>query len=211
MIAATAFAVMAASPAGAAEVNVIGLFPGKAVVTINRGSPRTLSVGQRTPEGILLVSVDSSSALVEIDGKRERLEMGQHFESSEQTGTRTSTTLAPDARGHYVVDGSINGGHVRFMVDTGASAVALTSQDAQRLGINYRTGKQGIATVADGRQVLIYQVKLESVTVGAITLLNVDGSVQETASMGVVLLGNTFLDRTELHREGPNLTLTKRY
>jgi aspartyl protease family protein len=211
MIAASALAAIAAEPADAADVNVIGLFPGKAVVSINRGSPRTLSVGQRTPEGILLVSVDSSSAVVEIEGKRERLEMGQHFESAEQTGTRTSTTLAPDARGHYVVDGSINGGHVRFMVDTGASSVALTAQDAQRLGINYRMGKQGIATVADGRKVLIYLVKLESVTVGAITLLNVDASVQESASMGVVLLGNTFLDRTELHREGPNLTLTKRY
>jgi len=49
------------------------------------------------------------------------------------------------------------------------------------------------------------------VTLGAITLLNVEASVQETGSMGFVLLGNTFLNRTEMRREGPNLTLTKRY
>jgi aspartyl protease family protein len=200
-----------ALPASAVDVNVIGLFPGKAVVVVNRGAPRTLSVGQRTPEGVLLVSVDATSAVLEVDGKRDRVEIGQHFETAAATGSRTSTTVAPDSRGHYVVDGAINGGHVRFMVDTGATTVALSAEDARRLGIDYRAGRRGVATVADGRRVPVYGVRLESVTVGAITLLNVDATVQETGSMGVVLLGNTFLDRTELRREGPNLTLTKRY
>src|SRR5436190_2140850 len=67
-------AAFAAAPAAAVDVNVIGLFPGKAVVVIDRGAPRTLSVGQRTSEGVLLVSVDSSSALLEVEGKRERIE-----------------------------------------------------------------------------------------------------------------------------------------
>jgi len=79
-----------AAPAFALDVNVIGLFPGKAVVVVNRGAPRTLSIGQRTPEGVLLVSVDSSAAVVEVDGKRERLEMGQHFENAAESGTRTT-------------------------------------------------------------------------------------------------------------------------
>jgi aspartyl protease family protein len=200
-----------ALPASAADVNVIGLFPGKAVVVVNRGAPRTLSVGQRTPEGVLLVSVDATSAVLEVDGKRDRVEIGQHFETPSETGARTSTTLAPDSRGHYMVDGAINGGHMRFMVDTGASDIALSAQDAQRLGIDYRGGRRVFAVVADGRRVPVYQVKLDSVTVGAITLLNVEASVQETGSMGFALLGNTFLNRTEMRREGPNLTLTKRY
>ena len=200
-----------AAPASAVDVNVIGLFPGKAVVVVNRGAPRTLSVGQRTPEGVLLVSVDATAAVIEMDGKRDRVEIGQHFETASATGARTSTTLAPDSRGHYLADGAINGGHVRFMVDTGASDVALSAQDAQRLGINYRGGKRMFAVVADGRRVPVYQITLDTVTLGAITLLNVEASVQETGSMGFVLLGNTFLNRTEMRREGPNLTLTKRY
>ena len=200
-----------AAPASAAEVNVIGVFPGKAVVVIDRGSPRTLSVGQRTPEGVLLVSVDSTGAVVEAEGKRQRLEMGQHFETAAQSGSRTATTMAADERGHFVVNGAINGVHVRFLVDTGATDVALSSEDARRLGIDYRAGKPALTVVADGRRIPTYRVKLDSVTVGDLTLLNVEGSVQEGRGMGYVLLGMTFLGRTEMRREGSNLTLTKRY
>src|SRR5947209_7735000 len=80
LLAAVAAAFSAA--AAATDVNVIGLFPGKAVVVIDRGMPRTLSVGQRTTEGVLLVDADSKSATLEIDGKRQRYEMGQHFETA---------------------------------------------------------------------------------------------------------------------------------
>jgi aspartyl protease family protein len=204
-------AMLASGSAGATDVNVIGLFPGKAVVTINRGAPRTLSVGQRTPEGVLLVSVDSQSAVLEVDGKRERVEMGQHFESAAQTGSRNTTTLASDERGHFIVDGAINGGHIRFMVDTGATVISLSSRDAQRLALDYRSGRRGAAMLADGRRVAAYRVMLDSVTVGELTLYNVEASVHEGAGMGVALLGNSFLSRTEMRREGAILTLTKRY
>jgi aspartyl protease family protein len=204
-------AAFAATAAVAADVNVIGLFPGKAVVSINRGAPRTLSVGQRTPEGVLLVSVDSISAVVEIDGKRERLEMGQHFETAEQTGARTSTTLASDERGQFQVDGSINGGHVRFLVDTGATVVAISTADAQRLGIDYRKGRRTVGITADGRRVPSYHVVFDSVTVGDLTLYNIEGSVLEGPGNSYCLLGMSFLGRTEMRREGVNLVLTKRY
>ena len=49
------------SLAAATDVTVVGLFPGKAVVTINRGAPRTLSVGQKTAEGVVLVSAETSA------------------------------------------------------------------------------------------------------------------------------------------------------
>jgi aspartyl protease family protein len=204
-------AAFAATAAGAVDVNVIGLFPGKAVLSIDRGSPRTIAVGQRTPEGVLLVSVDGTSATVEVEGKRERLEMGQHFETAAQTGTRTTTTFASDERGQFLVEGSINGGHVRFLVDTGATLVALSTAEAQRLGIDYRKGRRTMSMVADGRRVISYNVMLDTVTVGGLTLFNVEGNVHEGASMGFSLLGMSFLARTEMRREGPNLTLTKRY
>jgi aspartyl protease family protein len=200
----------AAFPAGAVDVTVVGLFSGKAVVTINRGQPRILAVGQTTAEGVKLIAVDAKGATLEIDGRRQVLEMGQHFETPAQAGERVSVTLAPDSRGHFMADAQVNGGHVRLLVDTGATMVRLSTGDAQRLGIDYTKGQAGYSVVADGRRVPNYRLKLDSVTIGGLTLFNVDATVGE-GDMGFGLLGMSFLSRTEMRREGQNLTLTKRY
>jgi aspartyl protease family protein len=201
----------AAVPSWATDVTVVGLFSNKAVVTVNRGSPRTLAVGQSTPEGVKLVAVDPKGATLEIEGKRQVLEMGQHFETPAQAGgARASVTLAPDSRGHFIADAQVNGGHMRFLVDTGATMVRISRQDAQRLGIDYTKGEQGYSIVADGRRVQSWRVKLDSVSVGSIVLYNVDATVGD-GSIGFGLLGMSFLSRTEMRREGPNLTLTKLY
>ena len=196
--------------AAATDVTVVGLFPGKAVVTIDRGAPRTLSVGQKTAEGVVLVSVDNRAAVIEVDGKKQSLEMGQHFESSASTGARNAVTLAADTRGHFVADGQVNGGSVRFLVDTGATLVALPASEARRLGIDYEKGTRGYSSTAGG-VVPVYRVKLDSVAVGDIQLLGVDAVVLEGPGMDVSLLGMSFLNRTEMRREGSTLTLTKRF
>src|ERR1700687_3757436 len=208
---ALALALAAPLSAAATDVNVIGLFPGKAVVSVNRGAPRTLSVGERTSEGVVLVASDSKGAVLEIDGKRQTLEMGQHFESAAQSGERNTVSLFADERGHFVIDGAVNGGYMRFLVDTGATLVAMSASDASRLGIDYRKGTRGSTMVAEGRRVPVYRVLLDSVTVGGLTLFGVEASVSETPGMGAALLGMSFLSRTEMRREGQNLTLTKRY
>lgn len=204
-----AAAVAFSGAAAAMDVNVIGLFPGMAVVVIDRGAPRTLSVGQRTPEGVRLVEANSDFAVLEIDGKRERFAMGQHFETAAMTAERSSVTLAANERGHFIAEGAINGGHVRFLVDTGATLVSMPAAEAQRLGINYRAGTRVYTTVADGRQVPGYLVMLDSVTIAGLTLLNVEAMVREAG--GPILLGNSFLNRTEMLRDGQSLTLTKRF
>ncbi len=196
--------------AGAVDVTLIGLFPGKAVITVNRGAPRTLSVGQSTPEGVKLVSTDAKSAVLEVEGQRLTVEMGQHFETANMTGSRQAVTLAPDSRGHFVTDGQINGAHMRFLVDTGATLVAIPASDAARLGIDYRRGRRGISQTANGA-VAFWRVTLDSVSVGDVTLTNVEGAVHDSGGLDVALLGMSFLGRTEMRREGPNLTLVKRY
>jgi len=135
-------AVLAASAAHATDVNVIGLFPGKAVITVNRGAPRTISVGEKTSEGVVLISSDSKGAVLEIDGKRQTIEMGQHFASATEASGRQSVRLAADEQGHFIVDGAVNGGYVRFMVDTGATMVSMSAADAQRLGIDRNAERQ---------------------------------------------------------------------
>jgi aspartyl protease family protein len=180
-----------------------------AVVTIDRGSPKTLKVGERTPEGVLLVAVANGSAVMEIDGKRQSLEMGQHFETASMSSARTSVTVAQDSRGHFRTDVYVNGSHIRMMVDTGATLVSIPMGEAQRLGINYLKGSPGFMVLADGRRVASYRVSLESVSVGDITLYNVEGVV--TQSGGEPLLGMSFLSRTEMRNDGQSLVLTKRY
>jgi aspartyl protease family protein len=205
-----AAAALAAFPAIASEVNVIGLFPGKAVVVIDGGAPRTLSVGQRTPEGIVLLSADSRSATLEVDGVRRVMELGQHAESAALTGARQSVTLASDANGQFTTEGQVNGTRVRFLVDTGATLVSLPASEARRLGIDYRRGEQALSQTANGR-VIVYRVRLDSVSVGTMTITSVDAIVHDSPGLDIALLGMSFLNRTEMRREGGNLTLTKRY
>jgi aspartyl protease family protein len=199
-----------ATAASATDVNVIGVFPGKAVVTINRGAPRTLSVGDKPVEGVVLISSDARGAVLEIDGKREKLEMGQHFASTPPEGSgRQTVNLPQDSSGHFIADGMVNGSHIRFMVDTGATLVSIPIAEAARLGIDYQKGRAGYSILADGRRVASWRVMLDSVTLGDVTLLNVEGSVSQGS--GIPLLGMSFLNRMEMRREGQTLTLTKRY
>ena len=206
-----------ASTAHANDISVAALFTGKAVLVINGGAPRTVSVGQSTPEGIRLISADSSSAVIELQGKRQTLTLGSSGRfagggggGSASAGGSGSVTLAPDARGHYMTLGQINGGTVQFLVDTGATAIAIPSADARRLGINYLNGQRGYTETANGRATA-YRITLDTVTVGGITLHSVEAVVLEGNGLNVALLGMTFLSRTDMRREGQSMTLVKRF
>jgi aspartyl protease family protein len=205
-----AIVLCAPASAFAVEVNVIGLFTNKAVMVINGGAPRTISAGERTPEGVLLVAADSKTATIEIEGKRQVVGLGTHAETPSLTGRRESVTLGSDSQGHFFADGMVNGGRMRFLVDTGATLVTLPATDARRLGIDYQQGGRAISQTANGR-VIVYRVRLDNVVVGGVTILNVDAVVQEGSGLDMALLGMSFLNRTEIRREGENLTLTKRY
>jgi aspartyl protease family protein len=197
--------------AWAAEVSVIGLFPGKAVVVIDGGAPRVLSVGQKPVEGVTLISTERETATFLIDGQKKTLKLGQHQSApASAPSAPQSATLTADPRGHFVVDGQINGGSVRFLVDTGATAVSLSASDAARLGIDYRKGQPGLMGTANGSAVA-YRVRLDTVRVGDIVVNNVDAAVLEGNQMPFALLGMSFLNRMEMRREGQTMVLIKRF
>jgi len=200
-----------AAPAAATDVTVVGLSSTRASVAIDRGSPRWLAVGQRSPEGVLLVAVDRESATFEIDGKRRVLRMNQAYVAGRPAagGGSSSVTLKADARGHFVTDGQVNGGTVRFMVDTGATTIALPAADAKRLGIDYLKGERGLVQTANGTAPA-YRVKLDTVRLGDITINGVEGVVLE-GGLQTALLGMSFLNRTEMKRDGETMVLTKRF
>jgi aspartyl protease family protein len=196
-------------PACAAEVTLVGLIGAKAIVVIDGGAPRTLAPGQKTAEGVILLGTEKEGASFEIDGTKRTLHMGQAYSAAVRAGRR-NVTLSADASGHFVTMGAINGGSVRFLVDTGATLVALPASEARRLGIDYLHGQRGQVQTANGAAVG-YRVKLDTVRIGEVEVYNVDAVVSEGDTMGITLLGMSFLNRMDMRREGESMTLTKRY
>ena len=204
-------AVLASLPAAAAEISLIGTFgTSAAILSIDSGTPKTVKIGQ-TVGGVTLISVEGERATVEIGGKRRVLQRGQTYSSSgggSGPGAQ-KTTLAAGAGGHFMADGQVNGGAIRFVVDTGATSVAIPASDAVRLGIDYQKGRRVVTQTAGGAAPA-FLVSLTSVRVGEIELQNVEAIVIEQG-LGMALLGNSFLNRTDMRREGQTLTLTRRY
>lgn len=195
-------------PAAATDINVVGLFPNKALVQIDGSPPRTLSLNQKTPEGVTLLAVDREGATFEVDGRRRVLKLGQASTVGSSTG-RSSVTLAANPQGHFLTQGQINGAAVEFVVDTGATLVSLSSKDARRIGLSYLGGKSVMMRTANGTAPA-YLVKLDSVRVGDIALVGVEAVVMENQDMPV-LLGMSFLNRTDMRREGQTMVLTRRF
>lgn len=195
----------------ATDVSVAGLFSGRALIAVNGGPQKLLKVGDKTPEGVKLISADSNQAVLEVDGQRLSLGLGQGTSGggAQDSGGNASVTLIADSQGHFVTMGSINGSTIRFLVDTGATTVAMGSTEAKRLGIDYKRGERGLSATANG-VVPVYRVSLNSVKVGDITLNGITGTVHDSA-MPVVLLGMSFLNRVDMKREGDRMVLTKRY
>jgi len=197
-------------PAHALDVSVVGLTNGKAIITVNGGRPKTLSVGDVGPEGVKLIGATSESAVLEIEGKRRTVGIGQGITTNFENTGRSKVILTADGTGHYLTSGTINGGQVQFLVDTGATMVSLGTSDARRLGIEYLKGQRGSSSTANGIAT-VYHVKLDSVRVGSITLRNVDGVVHENSDMPFALLGMSFLGRLDLRHEGQTLTMMQRF
>lgn len=194
--------------AAAAEIALVGLLPGRAIVVIDGGKRQTLTVGAAATEGLKLVAIESDAAVFETSGKRQRVQLGQNIVSV-PSAERPSITLVADGDGHFVTPGSINGASMRFIVDTGATLISLGASDARRAGIDARKGLPGMAMTANGT-VRVWKVQLASVKVGSIVLSNIDAMVHEN-DMPVVLLGMSFLNRMEIRRVGQSMTLLQRY
>ena len=193
------------------QVNVVGLFNGKALVTINGGAPQTLSVGQ-TKNGVKLVAADSQQATLMIEGKTKVLGMGQGVSAGggAESTQNQPVNLYADSAGHFFGSLSANGTSLKYVVDTGATSVALNSADAKRANIDYLKGEKSVASTASGK-VVAYRVTINTLKIGTIVLNNVDAAVIEGGFPEVVLLGMTALNRLEMKRDSSVMTLTKKY
>ena len=196
--------------AHATDVSLVGLYSGKALVVIDGGKPQSIPVGAATPEGVKLLSVEEGAAHFQVDGRRHRLTVGQHAVSAGNDAREAPTvSLTADPRGHFYTVGTINGAPVRFLVDTGATLIAMGKTDADHANIDYRKGEPGMSMTANG-PARVWKVTLNSVRVGDVMLNQVDAVVHEQ-ELPIVLLGMSFLNRMEMKRDGQIMTLRKRF
>ena len=193
------------------KIVVNGLFKNKAIVTID-GKQRVLKKGKASPEGAVLLESDSKEAIIEINGVKKTYSLGSHIGGNFTPPPEgKKLILAPDSADMYNVSGSINGSHVSFVVDTGATLVSMNSNIAKKLGIDYKIiGKEGQSYTASGKS-KIYIVNLKKVKVGDIELQNVKGAVHEGDFPVVTLLGMSFLGKLDMKSEGRILELQKKY
>ncbi len=199
----------AAPAAQGADVGLAGLFPGKALLTINGGPPRIVNVGATSEEGVKVLAIEGETATLEVDGKKRVLRVGQNVAAQPSGSGAQLAVMTADSAGHFMTTGTINGSTVRFLVDTGASTISLGASDARRIGIDPRRGQVAFTQTANG-VTQVSRVKLDTVRVGDIVLNNVDAMVLQS-DMPVTLLGMSFLNRMEMQRNGDTMTLKKRY
>jgi aspartyl protease family protein len=206
-----AFAVLTATLASTAlaqSVAYTGSFGNKALLVVNGGAPRAIAPGE-THDGVKLISANSDQATVEIKGKRLTVALGGAPSSVGGAGERQTTVLKTDSSGHFVTTAQVNGTGIRFLVDTGATLVVLSREDADRARIAYKDAPVGVMQTANG-PVQAWRVKIDRLRVGEIEINNVDAVVNATP-LPFGLLGMSFLSRTEMKRNGEEMTLIKRF
>ncbi|TRX73101.1 retropepsin-like aspartic protease family protein [Pseudomonas mangiferae] len=180
------------------SVQVVGLFPNAAVVLVD-GQRKLVKVGQTGPGGVQVVSADNHGAVLRVDGSERRYELTREYNAVTSglggSSSRAQASIAKGAGGHFWVAGSIQGQGVQFLVDTGASAVAMNEGQARRLGIDYRVSGQPMRVSTASGTAGAWRITLNSVKVGAIEVLGVEAVVIQGDAPTEVLLGMSFLNR----------------
>ncbi|WP_237234813.1 retropepsin-like aspartic protease family protein [Pseudomonas sp. TCU-HL1] len=188
--------------AGATQVQVVGLFPGAAVLNVD-GQRKLVKVGQTGPGGVQVISADSKGAVLRVDGVERSYGLSREYNQAGSPGApqKARLSIARGNNGHFQVAGSIEGHPVQFLVDTGATSVAMNENQARRLGIDYRVkGLPMKASTAAGT-VNAWRVTFDRIKVGGIEVLGVEGAVVEGDSPVEVLLGMSFLNRVRWREE----------
>jgi aspartyl protease family protein len=196
----------------AQSVAMTGGMGSKALLVVNGGAPKTLAPGD-TFQGVKVISVTSDQTVVEVAGKRQTIVLGGAPVSIGGNGgggaNGTQIVLSAGPGGHFLTQGSVNGRATQFMVDTGATSVAMGADEARRMGIAFEKGERFYGSTANGT-VVGYHVILTSVRIQDVEVYNVDAAVLPQG-MPHILLGNSFLTRFQMKRENDTLTLTKRF
>jgi aspartyl protease family protein len=200
-----------ATLAAAQTVTMNGAIGTRQALLVIDGQPQAVAVGA-TVKGVRLLSLTPTQAEVEIGGARRTLTLGAgpvRVAGGGSGGGGREIVLTAGPGGHFMTAGAINGRAANFLVDTGATSVAMGQVDADRMGIDYKNStRRGFAETANCR-VPAYGVTLTSVRIGDVEVANVEAIVLP-AAMPHILLGNSFLTRFQMKRENDVMRLEKR-
>jgi len=198
----------AAALAGA-SVEAVGLFKDRAFLRTATGA-HMVRAGE-TIDGVTLVSSTADEAVVNVGDRQLKLHLSTRINSRFKAPDQQQLSIVQDQVGQYRAQGMINNQLVGFLVDTGASVVAMSSNQADALGLNYRqVGELGSVVTAQG-QTKSYFVILDNVSIGGVTVNNVRGAVIEGGYPIEVLLGTSFLRQIAMDEQDGVLTLTQKY
>jgi aspartyl protease family protein len=188
------------------KIEVQALFSNKTVLLID-GKRHILTVNEASPEGVRVVSANSKGAVLEVNGQQKQYNLGSTVSTVYAKPSLYRETIYKNDGGMYMTVGNINGRTVKFLVDTGASAISMNTSQAKQLGVRYkREGKPASVSTASG-YANAWREKLKSVSVGRITQNNVDAFVIDGKHPGPILLGMTFLGRLDVEHSGNAMTL----
>lgn len=200
--------VVTSSLAEISNVKVLGLFPNKVLLQID-GHNKVLRVGE-SYDGIEVISADSKKCTIMKDKKAYQLTLGTDVGVQFKAPEDAIVHIRKDDKGMYRVDGKINNQSVRFLVDTGATQLAMNSTQAKSLNLKLSEDKKVQVDTASGKA-FAYQVTLRTVKVGEITVFDVPALVVEGDAPYEVLLGMSFLKRVEMDDKNSVLELKKKY
>ena len=173
------------------------------------GKQRVMKTGETSKEGIKLLSVNKNSAIIQYQGQKLTLGFSPAGKASYKKKRTVQATIWADKRGHFETPGTINGQMVNFLIDTGATSVAMNEVIANRLGIDFRYNGKPITVSTASGLTAAYSIRLNSVKIGEIELKNVEGTVIEGGFPTEVLLGMSFLSKVEIERKGKKIKLVK--
>ena len=195
--------------ADVSKIIVLGLFNDMAVLDIDN-KQRILKAGKTSPEDVTLISASSKVAVLEVHGIQEEYFLGNHIGSHYVSPPKQPKVSLWPTKGMYLTPGSINGFSVDFLVDTGASAIALNAPTAKRLGIDYVKGEViGVKTAS--RIEKAYRIMLDQVQVGQIKLHNVSAMVLDGPEPARALLEMSFLGQLDMERSGERMDLKQKF
>ncbi len=193
------------------QVQVVGLFPGAAVLSID-GQRKLVKVGQTGPGGVQVISADSHSAVLRVDGEERSYALSRDYGvSAAGPSQKAQFSIAKGVGGHFWTAGSINGQNVQFLVDTGATTVAMNEGVARRLGIDFRVRGQPMVVSTASGTAQAWSVSLDRVKVGPLEVLGVEAAVIAGDAPTEVLLGMSFLNRVSWREQQGMLQLESKF
>lgn len=198
----------------AKSVTAVALFNDRAMITVDDSKAKIVRAGS-SYKGVKLISSNTDEAIVEVNGERQTLildgtvVLAQSLGGKPASSYSSSITMYENEQGFFEHSGAVNGKGLKFLVDTGANIVVLSSYQADRIGLEYKNGVRSFAATASGTAPM-YGVTLKEISLGGIVLNNVQAGIILGSFPQKPLLGMTFLSQVDMNRSGNKMVLKRR-